>query len=87
MTSTTEPGSTTGPGSTTEPGSTTTAPGSVVTIVGGPNATANAPGPQSDPADFYGIGLALAVILVAIVITRLVFRRPGGGAGDAEGPR
>jgi hypothetical protein len=65
----------------------TTAPGSVITIYGGPNATANIPGPHNDGADFYGIAAALAAILVAIAVTRLVFRRSGRPAPDAEGPR
>ena len=51
----------------------TTAPGSVITITGGPNATANIAGPRNDAADFYGIVVALVVIVVAIAITRVVF--------------
>jgi hypothetical protein len=72
---------------TTVPAPTTTAPGSVVTIFGGPNATANIPGPHNDGADFYGIGAALAAIVVAIVITRLVFRRSAPTAPGAGNPR
>ena len=50
--------------STRPPGrSTTTAPGSVITITGGPNATTNIPGPHNDAADFYGIALALIAIM------------------------
>jgi hypothetical protein len=72
---------------TAPPTTPTTAPGSVITIFGGPNATANIPGPHNDGADFYGIGAALAAILVAIAVTRLVFHRSGRAAPDAEGPR
>ena len=57
---------------------TTTAPGSLITIIGGPNATANIPGPHNDSADFYGIVLALVAIVAAIAITRVVFGRRGG---------
>lgn len=55
----------------------TTAPGSVVTIDGGPQATANIAGPANDPADFYGIILVLAGIALAIFATRKLF-----GDGD-----
>lgn len=75
------------PSSMTGAGPTTTSPGSVVTLVGGSAGTANIPGTHSDPADFYGLGLALIVIVVAIALTRVLFRRPGGGANDAEQPR
>jgi hypothetical protein len=61
------------PTPTTRPTAPTTAPGSVITITGGPNATANVPGPHSDAADFYGILVALVVIVVAIAITRVAF--------------
>ncbi|MGH9054285.1 MAG: hypothetical protein ACRDYY_00205 [Acidimicrobiales bacterium] len=66
-------------------GPTTTAPGSVITIVGGPNATANIPGPRQDPADFYGIILVIVAVLVAVVLARLLFHRRGGD--QVEGPR
>ncbi|HVA74255.1 MAG TPA: hypothetical protein VNF71_06785 [Acidimicrobiales bacterium] len=62
-------------------------PGSVITIEGGPNATANIPGPRSDPADFWGSGLVIVAILVSIAVARFVFRRPGPPAPPAEGPR
>lgn len=52
----------------------TTTPGGIVTIKGGPGATANIPGPHNDPADFFGIVLALAAIVVVIGVTRLIFR-------------
>jgi hypothetical protein len=58
-------------------GPTTTLPGTEITIVGGPNATAPIPGSQSDPADFYGIVLVVVAIALAIVVTRLIFRRRG----------
>ncbi|HEY3811368.1 MAG TPA: hypothetical protein VGL49_08030 [Acidimicrobiales bacterium] len=64
----------------------TTAPGSVVTIYGGPTATANLVGAHNDPSDFYGIGLVLVAIVVAIGVTRLLFRRRGDSS-IAEGPR
>jgi hypothetical protein len=43
------------------------------------------PGPHNDGADFYGIGLGLVAIVVAIAITRLVFRgrRGTGRAGKS----
>lgn len=56
---------------------TTAGPGQVITIVGGPNATANIPGPQQDPADFYGIILVAAAILFAVFATRFLFGRRG----------
>ena len=45
----------------------TTVPGgAVITIVGGPNATADIVGTHSDPADFYGIIIGLIAIFVTI---------------------
>jgi hypothetical protein len=65
---------------------TTTVPGGqVITIVGGPNATADIPGTHSDPADFYGVILALIAIFAAIVIARWLFGR-GGGHRPGAGP-
>ncbi len=72
----------------------TTAPGALITLNGGPNATANIPGPHNDSADFYGIFVALAVIMIAIAITRVVFGWRGGsrrasrpgGPGPAAAP-
>ena len=49
----------------------------MITIYGGPNATANIPGSHSDPADLYGIILVLVVIFVAIALARWVFGRHG----------
>ena len=71
------------PGSTS-PDPATTAPGSVITIIGGP-ATANIPGPHNDGADFYGIALVLLAIVVAIALTRVLVLRRRGGSPDAEG--
>ncbi|MDQ2728750.1 MAG: hypothetical protein M3Y91_13025 [Actinomycetota bacterium] len=34
------------------------------------------PGAQQDPADFYGVFGAVAIIIGAIVVIRLAFRRP-----------
>ena len=48
---------------------------SVITIVGGSNATANIPGSHNDPADLYGIFLGLLAIGVAIVAARWLFGR------------
>jgi hypothetical protein len=79
--SATATGRTTG---TTRPTPPTTAPGSVITITGGPNATANIPGPQNDAADFYGILVALAIIVVAIAITRVAFGRRRGTTPASE---
>jgi hypothetical protein len=72
---------------TTIPGVPTTGPGAVITIDGGPNATANIVGPHNDPADFYGIILGLVAIIVAIILTRMIFRRTGGSGAEVEGPR
>ena len=57
--------------------STTVPGGSVITIYGGPNATANIPGTHNDPADLYGIVVVLAVIVVAIALVRWLFGRRG----------
>jgi hypothetical protein len=57
---------------------TTAGPGQVITITGGPNATANIPGPHQDPADFYGIVLVALAIAVAVIATRWIFGRRGG---------
>ena len=65
----------------------TTSPGGVVTIKGGPGATGNIPGPHSDPADFFGIVLALAAIVVAIGLTRLVFRTRRDSGPRSTGPK
>jgi hypothetical protein len=43
-------------------------------------------GPHNDSSDFYGIALGLVAIVVAIALTRLVFRGRGG-AGRAGGKR
>ena len=65
-----------------------TSPGALITVAGGPNATANIPGPRNDSADFYGIFLALAIIVVAIAVTRVVFGWRGGStrASRPTGP-
>lgn len=76
--------STTGPSTTV---GRATGPGAVVTIQGGPYTTANIPGSHTDPADFWGSGLVIVVILVSIAVARLVFRRPGPPVPPAEGPR
>jgi hypothetical protein len=68
------------------PVTTTTIPSLESTIYGGPNATSDMVGTKNDPADFYGILLALVAIALAIVLTRYVFRRPGG-SDQVEGPR
>ena len=47
----------------------------VITIDGGPNATANIPGPHNDPADLYGIVLVFVAIAVALFATRWLFGR------------
>lgn len=57
-------------------------PGAVITIVGGPNATANIPGSQQDPADLYGIVLVLIGIALAILVVRWVFGRGSQKAGQ-----
>jgi hypothetical protein len=71
--------SSTAPPTTAPP--TTEGPGVVITIDGGPNATAHIPGPQSDPADFYGILIVGLAIAAALIATRWLFgRRPGPGS-------
>ena len=60
----------------------TTVPGgAVITIYGGPNATANIPGTHSDPADLYGIVLIAAIFAVVALAYWLFGRR-----GPAPGP-
>jgi hypothetical protein len=66
---------TTIPPTTTPP--TTNGAGGVITIDGGPNATANIPGPRNDPADLYGIVLVLLAIGLALFATRWLFGRYG----------
>lgn len=61
------------PSTSTPP--TTNPAGVVITIDGGPNATANIPGPHNDPADLYGIVLVLLAIAVALIATRWLFGR------------
>ena len=73
----------TGGGSTAPP---TTTPGGIITIKGGPGATANVPGPHNDPADFFGIVLALAALVVAIGLTRLIFRTRRDSGPRSTGP-
>lgn len=65
----------TGSSATSRPGPTTTGPGAVITIDGGPNATAHIVGAQTDATDFFGLGVALVVIVGAVFLTRLLFRR------------
>jgi len=60
---------------TTSTPPTTLDSGGVVTVKGGPYTTANVPGPAQDPADFYGIILVLALILVAVFASRWLFGR------------
>jgi hypothetical protein len=50
---------------------------SEITIVGGPNATANIVGTHNDPADLYGIILVFAAIAFAIVAARWLLGRRG----------
>lgn len=49
--------------------------GSEITVVGGPNATANIVGTHNDPADLYGIILVFVAIAVAIVAARWLLGR------------
>ncbi|MDA8044591.1 MAG: hypothetical protein M0Z30_05025 [Actinomycetota bacterium] len=60
--------------------STTTLASGVITIDGGPNATANIVGSHNDPADLYGIVLVGLAIALALVATRWLFGRGGRGA-------
>ena len=57
---------------------TTGGAGVVITIDGGPNATANIPGGHNDPADLYGIGAVLLAIAVVLIAARWLFGRRGG---------
>ncbi len=56
---------------------TTNPAGVEITIYGGPNATANIPGAQDDPADLFGIVAVFLAIGVAIVLARWIFGRRG----------
>ncbi|HET6916544.1 MAG TPA: hypothetical protein VFH56_10695 [Acidimicrobiales bacterium] len=56
----------------------------MITIQGGPSATANIPGPHNDAADFWGSGLVILVIIGAIGLTRLVFRRPASSVEETR---
>ena len=56
----------------------------MITVQGGPSATANIPGPHNDAADFWGSGLVILVIIGAIALTRLVFRRPGSSVQETS---
>lgn len=56
----------------------------MITIQGGPSATANIPGPHNDAADFWGSGLVILVIIGAIALTRLVFRRPASSEQESS---
>ncbi|HET7524156.1 MAG TPA: hypothetical protein VFJ79_08450 [Acidimicrobiales bacterium] len=56
----------------------------MITVQGGPTATANIPGPHNDAADFWGSGLVILVIIGAIALTRLVFRRPASTAEETS---
>jgi len=58
----------------------TTVDSGVITIVGGPDATARIVGPHNDPADLYGIVLVLAAIAVALFATRWIFGRGRTGS-------
>lgn len=58
-----------------------------MTITGGPSATANIPGPHTDPADFWGSALVILVIIGSIALARLAFRRPGPRQPPVEGER
>ncbi len=62
--------------STSTPATTNPA-GVVITLGGGPHATAHIPGPHNDPADLYGIVLVLLAIAVALIATRWLFGRGG----------
>jgi hypothetical protein len=71
--------------SATTVGPTTVAPttlgNGVITIDGGPNATAHIVGPHNDPADLYGIVVVGLAIAVALIATRWLFGR-GAGRGS-----
>jgi hypothetical protein len=41
-------------------------------------------GPHNDSSDFYGFALGLVAIVVAIALTRLIFRRRGGSSSAEE---
>lgn len=57
---------------------TTSGAGVVITIDGGPNATARIPGAHNDPADLYGIGAVLLSIAAILIAARWIFGRRGG---------
>jgi hypothetical protein len=55
----------------------TTVPGSLVTLQ--PTApTGRIPGDASDPSDFYGLGVAVIGIVLAIAVARWLLRGHGG---------
>ena len=58
----------------------------MITVQGGPNATGAVPGPHNDPADFWGSGLVILVIIGCIALARLLFRRPSPPAEEQSGP-
>ncbi len=63
--------------STTSTPPTTNPAGVVITLGGGPRATAHIPGPHNDPADLYGIVLVLLAIAIALIAIRWLFGRGG----------
>jgi hypothetical protein len=40
------------------------------------------PGDASDPADFWGIGVAIVGIVIAILLVRFIFRHNGTSRGE-----
>ncbi|MGI8753518.1 MAG: hypothetical protein ACR2MN_14630 [Acidimicrobiales bacterium] len=65
--------------------------GPTTAVPGQPSTTqpsTTVPGPQQDSADFYGLFGAVAIIIGAIIVIRLAFRRPRrppAGRGPAAG--
>jgi hypothetical protein len=61
--------------------STTNPAANEITIVGGPNATANIVGTHNDPADLYGIILVFVAVALAILAARWLLGRRGPAPG------
>jgi hypothetical protein len=61
-----------------------TTSGPVITIIGGPGATANAVGSHNDSSDFFGIVLVVLAIAAAIAVVRRIFGRGRGVESSTE---
>ncbi|MDQ6782268.1 MAG: hypothetical protein M3063_02235 [Actinomycetota bacterium] len=55
-------------------------------VTGQPATTPITPGAHQDGADFYGLFAAIAIIIGAIIVVRVAFRRPPGPQPTRETP-